>query len=80
MTHLAPVGWQQINLIGDYLRDADTRVGPDGFRPPRRAAQTLHAAARSRSVPLSVNPDSILWRDPYRARGWQARARIGLQS
>jgi Tn3 transposase DDE domain len=38
-------GWQHINLTGDYLWDADTRVGPDGFRPLRRAAQPLRAAA-----------------------------------
>jgi TnpA family transposase len=56
LTHLAPVGWQHINLTGDYLWDADTRVGPDGFRALRRAAQPLRAAARrSRSVPLSLS-------------------------
>jgi hypothetical protein len=35
LAHLAPVGWQHINLTGDYLWDADANVGPDGFRPLR---------------------------------------------
>src|SRR4051812_36057801 len=33
--HLAPLGWQHINLTGDYLWGADTNLGPDGFRPLR---------------------------------------------
>ena len=32
LAHLAPVGWQHINLIGDYLWVADTQLAPDGFR------------------------------------------------
>ena len=38
LAHLAPVGWQQINLTGDYPWDADAGLGPDGFRPLRSAA------------------------------------------
>jgi hypothetical protein len=34
LSHLAPVGWQHINLTGDYLWDADASIGP-GFRPLR---------------------------------------------
>jgi TnpA family transposase len=34
LAHLAPVGWQHINLTGDYLWDADASLGPDGFPPP----------------------------------------------
>jgi Tn3 transposase DDE domain len=45
LTHLAPVGWQHINLTGDYLWDAEIGVAPDEFRPLRaRAAITAHAA------------------------------------
>ena len=45
LAHLAPVGWQHINLTGDYLWDAETSFAPDGFRPLRaRAAITAHAA------------------------------------
>jgi hypothetical protein len=45
LAHLAPVGWQHINLTGDYLWDADTQLAPDGFRQLRTpAAITAHAA------------------------------------
>ena len=45
LAHLAPVGWQHINLTGDYLWDADTRLTPDGFRQLRvPAAITANAA------------------------------------
>ena len=45
LAHLAPVGWQHINLTGDYLWDADTDLAPDGFRQLRAAAAiTAHAA------------------------------------
>jgi TnpA family transposase len=45
LAHLAPVGWQHINLTGDYLWDAETGLAPDGFRTLRaRAAITAHAA------------------------------------
>jgi hypothetical protein len=40
--HLAPVGWQHINLTGDYLWDSDRGLGPDGFRPLRATAKKLH--------------------------------------
>lgn len=33
--HIAPLGWQHINLTGDYLWDADAAIGPNGFRPLR---------------------------------------------
>lgn len=33
LAHLAPLGWQHINLTGDYLWGADAAVGPEGFRP-----------------------------------------------
>jgi hypothetical protein len=46
LAHLAPVGWQHINLTGDYLWDADARIGPDGFRPLRTSfAQPLARTA-----------------------------------
>jgi Tn3 transposase DDE domain len=35
LAHLAPLGWQHINLTGDYLWDADASLGPDSFRPLR---------------------------------------------
>ncbi len=38
LAHLAPLGWQHINLTGDYLWGADSNVSPDGFRPLRGMA------------------------------------------
>jgi hypothetical protein len=35
LAHIAPLGWQHINLTGDYLWDADDAVGPYKFRPLR---------------------------------------------
>src|SRR5215218_1020223 len=39
---IAPLGWQHVNLTGDYLWGVDNTLAPDGFRPlrgepPRRA-------------------------------------------
>ena len=35
LAHFAPLGWQHLNLTGDYLWGADAGLGPDGFRPLR---------------------------------------------
>jgi len=35
LAHLAPLGWQHLNLTGDYLWGADAGLGLDGFRPLR---------------------------------------------
>ncbi len=46
LAHLAPLGWQHINLTGDYLWDADNIQASDGFRPLRHMSATpLEAAA-----------------------------------
>jgi len=44
LAHLAPLGWQHINLTGDYLWDADASRGPDGFRPLKSISARLPAA------------------------------------
>ena len=44
LAHLAPVGWQHINLTGDYLWDADVGLTPDGFRALRTTATSLRPA------------------------------------
>ena len=45
LAHLAPVGWQHINLTGDYLWNADAQLAPDGVRQLRAPATiTAHAA------------------------------------
>jgi len=46
LAHLAPLGWQHINLTGDYLWDADDPPASDGFRPLRHMSTVpLEAAA-----------------------------------
>jgi hypothetical protein len=35
LAHLAPLGWQHINLTGDYFWGTETNLGLDGFRPLR---------------------------------------------
>ena len=45
LTHLAPIGWQHINLTGDYLWDADAGLAPDGYRLLRALAAITARAA-----------------------------------
>jgi TnpA family transposase len=45
LAHLAPLGWQHVNLTGDYLWDASGGLGPDGFRPLRGGRHALADAA-----------------------------------
>ena len=45
LAHVAPSGWQHINLTGDYLWGADDSLGPDGSRPLRNLAPPQAAAA-----------------------------------
>lgn len=45
LAHFAPLGWQHLNLTGDYLWGADASLGPDGFRPLRSTAASLPTAA-----------------------------------
>jgi len=46
LTHLVPLGWQNINLTGVCLWIAGSTFGPDGFKPLRGvSAKPLAAAA-----------------------------------
>jgi len=45
LAHLAPLGWQHINLTGDYLWDADGTPASDEFRPLRHMSTALLEAA-----------------------------------
>ena len=38
------LGWQHINLTGDYLWGADGSLGSDGFRPLRDVTMPMPAA------------------------------------
>ena len=44
LAHIAPLGWQHINLSGDYLWGADATLGPDGFRTLRGTSTQPFAA------------------------------------
>lgn len=43
LSHLAPLGWQHINLTGDYLWSANRVPGMTGHRPLRTATELLAA-------------------------------------
>ena len=45
LAHIAPPGWQHINLTGDYLWDVDAAIGPDGFRALRGSDAQIALAA-----------------------------------
>jgi Tn3 transposase DDE domain len=46
LDNLATLGWQHINLTGDYLWHADSISASDGFRPLRHlSAASLETAA-----------------------------------
>jgi Tn3 transposase DDE domain len=43
--HLAPLGWQHINLTGDYLWSSKASLGPNAFRSLRDARMTRGIAS-----------------------------------
>lgn len=45
LAHLAPLGWQHVNLTGDYLWGQGAELGVDGFRPLRGERHALADAA-----------------------------------
>jgi TnpA family transposase len=45
LAHLSPLGWEHINLTGDYYWEASPTLGPDQFRPLRTRAHVSAAAA-----------------------------------
>jgi TnpA family transposase len=45
LAHLSPLGWEHINLTGDYHWDSSPAYGPDQFRPLRTKANAAAAAA-----------------------------------
>ena len=82
LAHLAPLGWQHINLTGDYLWDADAGLGPDGFRP-LRAQSTDRRPGRCRMTVFPVRAANrailpVLWRDPVVATRVRRMRTIGF--
>ena len=45
LAHLSPLGWEHINLTGDYYWETLPTLGPDQFRPLRTGAFAAAAAA-----------------------------------
>jgi hypothetical protein len=45
LAHLSPLGWEHINLTGDYHWETLPTLGPDQFRPLRTGAYAAAAAA-----------------------------------
>ena len=45
LAHLSPLGWEHINLTGDYAWEAEESLNPDQFRPLRTRASELPMAA-----------------------------------
>jgi len=45
LVHLSTLGWEHINLTGDYRWETSAPLGPNQFRPLRTWAQGLSAAA-----------------------------------
>ena len=45
LAHLSPLGWEHINLTGDYHWETALSFGPDQFRPLRTHAYDFAAAA-----------------------------------
>src|SRR5208283_2496162 len=44
LVHLSPLGWEHVNLTGDYVWASSDQVSetPDGFRPLRRRTARAH--------------------------------------
>ena len=40
LVHLSPLGWEHINLTGDYIWHANRRVAKGSFRPLRQPRET----------------------------------------
>ena len=45
LEHLSPLGWEHINLTGDYAWEAEESLNPDQFRPLRTRYGDLAMAA-----------------------------------
>lgn len=45
LLHLSPLGWEHINLTGDYAWENEPTIGPDQFRPLRIRSADLALAA-----------------------------------
>jgi hypothetical protein len=42
MPYLAPLGWQHINLTGDYIWTEPSKLDAEGFRPLTAPSSSTH--------------------------------------
>ena len=66
LAHLSPLGWEHINLTGDYHWETSPTLGPDQFRPLRTRAQTRRSRLacfkfRFVSSPLPVASRKVVY-------------------
>jgi hypothetical protein len=47
--HLSPLGWEHINLTGDYIWHANKRVAKGRFRPLRKAQDSISRLFKAKS-------------------------------
>jgi len=51
LTHLSPVGWEHINLTGDYVWHANKRIAKGRFRPLRKPQHSISSLFTANSEP-----------------------------
>jgi TnpA family transposase len=61
LTHLSPLGWEHINLTGDYNWKSPLPLGPGQFRPLRTRSHDSAAVAIAVGMRISAHP-------PHRSR------------
>ena len=45
LAHRSPLGWEHVNLTGDFRWETSPTLGPDEFRPLRSSVQNVAATA-----------------------------------
>ena len=58
LSHIVPLGWEQVNITGDCVREDQPRLDPDGFRPLGSSSADHHAGVDEprNSRPASDDP------------------------
>jgi Tn3 transposase DDE domain len=58
LAHLSPLGWEHVNLTGDYIWSAERPAAEnsDGFRPLRAAPDPTRKAAGNGALEVSRVP------------------------
>ena len=58
LSHIVPLRWEQVNITGDYVREGQPRLDPDGLRPLGSSSADHHTGVDEprNSRPASVDP------------------------